>query len=278
MYHFCSRAVIRLILVLKYKQGLQRSNPVLPLDRRSDLICLQRNHNRTLKSNQRERSEEPVAGPSTEAVGNGTAMGAEGRSSSDTVPGTSGEKKSDQQEDSTITLKRSGRVMRTLESAPNRGQRTWSLPGVTDPRMRQLVDRTKKDAPPSDLSEIQLYGELIHILRPLAHLVSMGLFGPTAWPPYLVSLGMDVTSLKLLHEPRDKIWNLAESIELGQRSFALLLYLLRSPFYDRYTKERILRFLYFCSEKIPIFGRLIRPMVDYLPEWQKTYFYVWGGN
>lgn len=229
------------------------------------------------------------SGTGSEAVGNGTAMGAEGRSSSDTEgsqePGRSGQK-SDQQEDSTITLKRSGRVMRTLESAPNRSQRTWSLPGVTDgrtdsrtdPRMKQLLDRTRKDAPPSDLSEIQLVGELIHILRPLGHLVSMGLFGPTAWSPYLVSLGMDVTSLKLLHEPRDKIWNLAESIELGQRSFALLLYLLRSPFYDRYTKERILRFLYFCSEKIPIFGRLIRPMVDYLPEWQKTYFYVWGGN
>lgn len=255
--------MIKLLLVLKYKQGLQRSNPVLPLDRRSDLICLQRNHNKTLKKNQRGRCEEAVS----EAVG---------RESEGVGRESEGVGSGEEEEESTITLKRSGRVIRTLESAPHRKQRTWSLPG--DGRVREVVDRGRKDAPPSALSQTQLYGELIHILRPLAHLVSMGMFGPTAWSPYLLSLGMDVTSLKLLHEPRDKVWNLTENIELGQRSFALLLYLLRSPFYDRYTKERILRLLFFFSEKIPVFGRLIRPMVDYLPEWQKTYFYVWGGN
>lgn len=246
-----AKAVIKLILLLKFNQGLQTSSPVIPLDRRLDLICLQRNHNRTSSNSQHlqksadEEADDESPGPS---------------SSGNTA---------------TVTLKRSGRVMRTIDKAPLRNQRTWMLPN-SDPRFQQLLDRNRKDAPPTPLTEHQVWAEILHITRPVAHMASIGIFGPASWPPYLISLGMDLTSLKLLHEPHDKIWNMKESIELGQRSFALLLYLLRSPFYDRYTKERILRLLSSAANTIPIFGRLIRPMVSYLPEWQKTYFYVWG--
>ena len=239
-----AKAVIKLILLLKYKQGLTSTNPVLPLDRRTDLICLQRNHNRN-NTNPKHVAEEEE------------------------------ERESNESSESTVKLKRSGRVMRTIDQAPSRGQRTWMLPNV-DPRFRQLLEKNRKDAPPSHLTDSHILAEILHITRPVVHLTSVAIFGPVAWTPYLLSLGMDLTSLKLLHEPHDKIWNLKERVELGQRSFALLLYLLRSPFYDRYTKERILRILSSMANKIPLFGRLIQPMVTYLPEWQKTYFYVWG--
>lgn len=270
--------MIKLVLLLKYRQGLQRSNPVLPLDRRGDLICLQRNHNANLNNNQHQLNA--AAGIASGSVASGNPSNTN-TTDGESIIGTDGSSSaastaaSSCNNDSTVRLKRSGRMMRTLDQAPSRGQRTWMLPS-TDTRFRQLLDRNKKDAPPSVLNDQQTIGEILHILRPVAHLGAMGIFGSTAWIPYFVSLGMDLSSLKLLHEPHDKIWTLSESIELGQRSFALLLYILRSPFYDRYTKERILKTLSLLADNIPLLGRLIRPMVDYLPEWQKTYFYVWG--
>ena len=239
-----AKAVIKLLLLLKFKQGLQLTNPVLPLDRRVDLLSLYKGRD----NRDSQPQQEPAPGPESPDSGNS---------------------------DSVVTLKRSGRVMRTLDQAPARDQRTWMLPNG-DPRFKQLLQRTRKDAPPSPLSEHQTLGEVLHILRPVAHLSSMAVFGSMAWTPFFVSLGMDLTSLKLLHEPHDKMWNMSESIELGQRSFALLLYVLRSPLYDRHTKERIIRLLSGMSNRIPLFGRLISPMVSYLPEWQQTYFYVWG--
>lgn len=242
-----AKAVIKLLLLLKFKQGLQLTNPILPLDRRVDLLSLYKKGDNSRGS---QPQEVPSAAPEPE--------------SQDAANG-----------DSVVTLKRSGRVMRTLDQAPARDQRTWLLPNG-DPRFKQLLQRTRKDAPPSPLTEHQTLAEVLHILRPVAHLTCMGLFGITAWTPFVVSLGMDLTSLKLLHEPHDKMWNMSESIELGQRSFALLLYILRSPLYDRYTKEKIIRILSAMANRIPLVGRLISPMVSYLPEWQQTYFYVWG--
>lgn len=241
-----AKAAIKLILLLKYKQGLTSANPILPLDRRVDLIALQRKNLSRNNSVQEDVDEEE-----------------EEQESSDSNP------------DSTVTLKRSGRVMRTIDNAPSRGKRTWLPPNI-DPRIKQLMEKNRKDAPPTPLTDHQVLAEVLHILRPVAHLTTVGILGPTAWTPFVLSLGMDLTSLKLLHEPHDKIWNLKERVELGQRSFALLLYLLRSPFYDRYTKERILQVLSSMANTIPLIGRLIQPMVTYLPEWQKTYFYVWG--
>lgn len=246
-----AKAVIKLLLLLKFKQGLQRTNPILPLDRRVDLITVPTPS--PVHANG-EVEQLPETQSDTEA-----AAGEAGTSSDSSV----------------VTLKRSGRMMRTLDQAPTRDKRTWILPNG-DPRFQQLLGRTRKDAPPSPLTEHQTLAEVLHIMRPVAHLTCMGLFGPMAWTPFFVSLGMDVTSLKLLHEPHDKMWNMSESIELGQRSFALLLYILRSPLYDRYTKEKIVRILSTLANRIPLFGRLISPMVSYLPEWQKMYFYVWA--
>jgi len=257
-----AKAVIKLVLLLKFKQGLQRQQPILPLDRRSDLICLQRNHNRNLNNNRRQEREAEIEAEAEQGE-------------AELVEEQQQEQEQSTPDNSTQTLRRSGRVMRTLEKAPPRSQRTWTLPS-NDPRFRQMLERNRRDAPPSTLTNNQVIGEMLHIIRPVAHLTAMAGFGATAWTPFILSLGLDATSLKLLHEPHEKVWTLNESVELGQRSFALLLYLLRSPFYDRYTKERILRILSFLSDHIPLFGRLIRPLISYLPEWQRTYFYVWG--
>ncbi len=221
--------------MLRYNQGLQRQQLIIPLDRTKDLTI----------------------------------------SSTNDVDSCSEPSVSDDIELSTFTLKRSGRVLRTIEKAPPRTQRTWLSP-TDNFNIKQLLEKQKRTALPSHLDDHQIIGEILHIIRPVAHLTAMAGFGTNGWTPYLVSLGLDVTSLKLLSDPPNKHWNINERIELGHRSFALLLFLLRSPFYDKYTKEKILSILRFMANHIPIFGRLLRPLVEYLPEWQKTYFYVWN--
>ena len=228
--------MIRLILLLRYNQGIQRHKLVAPLDRSRDL---------SLQTSSSEYS-------------NGLSVGS-----------------TEEIELSTFTLKRTGRVLRTIENAPPRPQRTWLSP-QDNFQIKQILDKQKRTALPSNLSDIQLIGEVLHIIQPVAHLTAIAGFGVNSWTPYLLSLGLDVTSLRLLSDPPTKLWNFNERIELSKRSFALLLYLLRSPFYDKYTKQRILSIMRFMSDHIPIFGRLIRPLIEYLPEWQKTYFYVWN--
>lgn len=285
-FRVCDRAVIKLVLLLKYRQGIQRQTPLLPLDRRSDLVCLQRNHNSNLNNNRRQLEREAELEAELEAAaaaaavvepGNGNGNnGGNGHGAANAAAAAAGDQAAAGTSNGDVqTLKRSGRVMRTLDKAPPRSQRTWMLP-THDPHFRQMINRCKANAPPTALDDHQVLAEVLHTIRPVAHLGAMALFGELAWTPYVVSLGLDISSLKLLHEPHDKMWNHNETVELGQRSFALLLYLLRSPFYDRVSKERILRTLSFLADKIPIFGRLIRPLVSYLPEWQKTYFYVWS--
>ncbi|KAJ8272342.1 hypothetical protein COCON_G00112010 [Conger conger] len=63
---------------------------------------------------------------------------------------------------------------------------------------------------------------------------------------------------------------------MRRRALLLCFYLLRSPFYDRYSETKILFLLRFLTDQIPGFGFLTRPLMDYLPVWQKIYFYNWG--
>jgi len=235
-----TKVVIRLILLLKYNQGLQRHQLIAPLDRSRDLSAIGSNEcSNGLNSCSAELSPEEDI------------------------------------ESSTFKLKRTGRVLRTIEKAPPRPQRTWLSP-EDNFNIKRLLEKQKRTALPSELSETQRMGEVLHIVRPVAHLTALAAFGVESWAPYLLAAGLDVASLRLLSDPPNKLWNFNERIELSQRTFSLLLYLLRSPFYDNYTKEKILTIMSFMANHIPLFGRLIRPLIEYLPEWQKTYFYVWN--
>ncbi|BFZ02338.1 hypothetical protein BsWGS_05377 [Bradybaena similaris] len=70
--------------------------------------------------------------------------------------------------------------------------------------------------------------------------------------------------------------NRQEQSELLHRALMLALYLLRSPFYDRYTKQRLLRSLRALSDNVPGLSIILVPLMDYLPVWQRIYFYTWS--
>ncbi|XP_061567737.1 peroxisomal biogenesis factor 16 isoform X2 [Cololabis saira] len=180
----------------------------------------------------------------------------------------------DQQDDSYVG-QRSGRTIRPLGSGPGpglQGARMWGPP----PQRKTRTSRSREtlNGPPTPLNLQETLAETVYIARPLVHLLVLGLCGSRSWKPWLVSGVLDLTSVSLLND--SKFQNRYERVELRRRSFLLLYYLLRSPFYDRYSREKILVLLQLLSDHVPGVGLVARPLMDYLPTWQKIYFYNWG--
>lgn len=266
-----AKAAIKLLLLLVFDEGLSKSQSIVPLDRiqYSEIVKLQ----------------EKFA----------TTTTCKGISNDENEPKASTSR--------SVVLKSSGRKMRSITESPPKESRFTDTSNVTessDPtnklqkiRLTMLLDRYKVHKS-ATLTEKQIYGELLHITRPLAHLALMGAFGTKSWISYFTSLAMDLSSIYLVRSPlplpriestsaleQHAIppcyqFNINERMELGQRASSLLLYLLRSPFFDEYTKQRALEGLAITAENIPLFGHFIATFINYIPDWQKDYFRVWS--
>ncbi|CAO2579818.1 Peroxisomal membrane protein PEX16 [Lemmus lemmus] len=210
-----AKAVLRMLLLIWFKAGIQTSPPIVPLDR--------------------ETQAQPLDG--------------------DHSPGS--------QEPSYVG-KRSNRVVRTLQNSPSLHSRHWGAP----------QQREELSTPPTSLGLQETIAESLYIARPLLHLLSLGFWGQRSWTPWLLSGLVDMTSLSLLSNR--KSLTRREQLELRRRTILLLYYLLRSPFYDRFSEAKILFLLQLLADHIPGVGLVARPLMDYLPSWQKIYFYSWG--
>lgn len=173
-----------------------------------------------------------------------------------------------------FTLKRSGKVIRKIESSPPVTLRNWRP--VTIPNG---VENTEQNLSEQNLIQSQIIAETIYSLKPIAHLFSVYRFGNNTWKPWMVSLFIDLLSLHL-HSSTQKT-NMVklspkQQLQLSKRYFSLLLYLLRSPFYDHYTRQRLHNFLIGCGKKIPLAGLICTPLAHYIPHWQRMYFYMWS--
>ncbi|XP_078060262.1 peroxisomal membrane protein PEX16-like [Mustelus asterias] len=171
----------------------------------------------------------------------------------------------------TFIGQRSRRVLRTLNCPPSLQLRHWGIPQVEE---RQQRSQEEIQQPPTPLSQMETLAESLYITRPLLHLLALGIWGQKSWKPWLVSGMLDIASLNLLRPPKQM--RQAERAELRRRTFLLLYYLLRSPFYDRYSESKILFLLRVLADYVPGVGLVARPLMDYLPVWQKIYFYNWG--
>ncbi|XP_023612444.1 peroxisomal biogenesis factor 16 isoform X1 [Myotis lucifugus] len=168
--------------------------------------------------------------------------------------------------------KRSHRVVRTLQNTPSLHSRHWGAPQQQERRQQQHQEELSVTPTPLGLQET--IAESLYIARPLLHLLSLGLWGQRSWKPWLLSGVVDVTSLSLLSDRKGLTRR--ERLELRRRTILLLYYLLRSPFYDRFSEARILFLLQLLADHVPGVGLVTKPLMDYLPAWQKIYFYSWG--
>uniref|UniRef100_A0A8C7B661 Peroxisomal membrane protein PEX16 n=1 Tax=Neovison vison TaxID=452646 RepID=A0A8C7B661_NEOVI len=183
-----------------------------------------------------------------------------------------GDQSTDSQEQSYVG-KRSNRVVRTLQNTPSLHSRHWGAPQQRKGRQQQQ-QREELSVAPTPLGLQETIAESLYIARPLLHLFSLGLWGQRSWTPWLLSGVVDVTSLSLLSDRKGL--SRRERLELRRRTILLLYYLLRSPFYDRFSEARILFLLQLLADHVPGVGLVARPLMDYLPAWQKIYFYSWG--
>ncbi|KAM3854300.1 peroxisomal biogenesis factor 16 isoform 1-T1 [Vipera latastei] len=218
-----TKAILRLLLLLWYKAGIQTSPPIVPLDRRQSLY--------------QKALEASLVGKEQIFVG-----------------------------------KRCSRVVRSLESTPSLHSRHWGEPQQREEKQNQRA--MESNQPSTPLGNQETLAESIFVTRPLLHLLSLAVWGQKSWKPWLLSGILDVASLSLLSEKKDL--NKRERMELKRRTVLLLYYLLRSPFYDRYSECRILFLLRLLADYVPGVGLVTRPLMDYLPAWQKIYFYNWG--
>ncbi|XP_059927772.1 peroxisomal biogenesis factor 16 isoform X2 [Gadus macrocephalus] len=156
------------------------------------------------------------------------------------------------------------------DTGPSLHTRLWGAP--SQDKRRNL--REELNSRPTDLGLQETIAESMYISRPLIHLLCLGLCGKRSWKPWLISGLLEVSSFSLLSET--KFQNRWERAETRKRTFLLLYYLLRSPFYDRYSEAKIIFLLRFLADHVPGVGLVARPIMEYLPTWQKIYFYNWG--
>lgn len=64
--------------------------------------------------------------------------------------------------------------------------------------------------------------------------------------------------------------------EMSRRCVSMLLYILRSPFYDKYSCDRIDSFMKAISRTIPLAKLVVEPYRELIPHYQQSYFYMWS--
>ncbi|XP_034039231.1 peroxisomal biogenesis factor 16 isoform X3 [Thalassophryne amazonica] len=175
-----------------------------------------------------------------------------------------------QQDGGCFVGQRSGRVIRPLGSAPSQQAWLWGVPSQTLSRLKE----EKLHSMPTPLGLQETIAEFVYIGRPLLHLLCLGLCGKQSWKPWIISGVLEVSSFAVLRDT--KFQNRWERVEMRRRAFLLLYYLLRSPFYDTYSEEKLVFLLRLLADHIPGVGLVARPLMSYLPVWQKIYFYNWG--
>ncbi|KAK1123415.1 hypothetical protein K0M31_008123 [Melipona bicolor] len=167
-------------------------------------------------------------------------------------------------------LKRSGTIVRSIRSINHSYVRTWK-PLSSDVQNNDNLNRSPV------LEKNLILAETLYVLKPLFHLGCTSVTGEKRWPPWLLSLAIDLFSLKIVNDQtKNTSFSKEEEKEFFRRRVALLLYMLKSPFYDKYSRIRIYAILTALSNMVPLARFLTEPIKKYLPHWQSTYFYLWS--
>ncbi|KAI3631564.1 hypothetical protein MIR68_010447 [Amoeboaphelidium protococcarum] len=145
-----------------------------------------------------------------------------------------------------------------------------------------------------------LAGEILYWVRPVLYAWLLKKYGTKSWKPWLTSLAVDSMAqcmirgqllqmlqrlpnvLKLLAATRfhasssqmisrTKTFTMLERDELNKRLWLLLYYLLRNPIYSEFTKGQLEAI---CNTKIPIVSIFTGILHEYIPLWDKIYFYT----
>ncbi|GAB2224189.1 hypothetical protein Droror1_Dr00004939 [Drosera rotundifolia] len=130
---------------------------------------------------------------------------------------------------------------------------------------------------------LSLAGETLYILRPLIYVLFIRKYGIRSWIPWLGSLGVDLVAMIALakateskhgvKEETDAHLSVAENKELKRRKLLWALYLMRDPFFSKYTRKRI-EGTQKLLEPVPILGLLAEKLGELILGVQTRYTYM----
>lgn len=166
----------------------------------------------------------------------------------------------------TLKLKRSGKTIRKVSQTPPLYTRSFKPPEPeleSNDRFGALNHRSIKNA------------ELVYILKPMIHLGAVGIYGYNSWKSYFLSMFLDAYSIYQYYKHRN-FMTTDQKKELSRRCVSMLLYILRSPFYDKHASDKIDAFMRAMSKNIPFAKLIVEPYRQYIPQYQSTYFYMFS--
>ncbi|EPS70344.1 hypothetical protein M569_04416 [Genlisea aurea] len=127
-----------------------------------------------------------------------------------------------------------------------------------------------------------LTAEAISILRPLIYVMLIRKYGVMSWFPWFTSFALDIVGTGINSYVSDTRTNLRtpdlsdnEKNELKRRKLLWALYLMRDPFFAKYTRRR-LDVVRNTFEPVPIVGLLAEKVVEFLVGAQTRYTYMSG--
>lgn len=124
--------------------------------------------------------------------------------------------------------------------------------------------------------------EVLFIMRPLIYVLFIRKYGLRSWIPWLISLTVDVTGYGFLsritnlgHSSRKSsiVLSTAEKDEVRRRKLLWVFYLMRDPFFNKYTRHRLEHAEKFLSP-VPIVGFIAAKLVELLIGAQTRYTYT----
>ncbi|KAF8380345.1 hypothetical protein HHK36_027830 [Tetracentron sinense] len=129
-----------------------------------------------------------------------------------------------------------------------------------------------------------MMGEVLFITRPLIYVLFIRKFGVQSWKPWLLSLAVDLTGMGILSHVTNPLCSrndrhfplsTSETNEVKRRKLLWALYLMRDPFFSKYTRQKLGN-----TEKrlepIPVIGFLTAKLVELIIGAQTRYTYMSG--
>ncbi|PSS24337.1 Peroxisome biogenesis protein [Actinidia chinensis var. chinensis] len=129
-----------------------------------------------------------------------------------------------------------------------------------------------------------MLGEVMFITRPLIYVLLIRKYGIRSWFPWCISLAVDLAGVGILShvmmlrqstEGRQLHLSELEKNELRRRKLLWALYLMRDPFFDKYTRKK-LQSAERLLEPVPVIGILTSKIMELITGAQTRYTYMSG--
>ncbi|KAJ7962281.1 Peroxisomal membrane protein PEX16 [Quillaja saponaria] len=129
-----------------------------------------------------------------------------------------------------------------------------------------------------------MIGEVLFISRPLIYVLLIQKYGTRSWTPWFLSLAMDFIGMGILSNVTTSVAggnkkyfhiSSSEKDEVKRRRLLFVLYLMRDPFFNKYTRQRLEK-TEKVLEPVPIVGFLTAKIVELIIGAQTRYTYMSG--